>query len=193
MGNGTALRSYNRAGSSTKDGEINLGASGSRWKNVYATNSSIVTSDRNLKDDICPIGEKYLKFFMFLQPVSFKFKDGTSGRTHVGFISQDVETAMEECGLTNLDFAGFCKDVKVKLRVEQDEKGNIIEIEEPILDDNGNTQHIYSLRYEEFIALNTHMIQTLYDKMSALEQEKEELEGRLKKIEACLGMIYEDK
>lgn len=50
---------------------------------------------------------------MKLQPVSFLFKDGTSGRTHIGFIAQDVEQAMSECGLTDLDFAGFCKDQKL--------------------------------------------------------------------------------
>ena len=104
---------------------------------------------------------------MLLQPVSFLFKDGDSGRTHVGFISQDVESAMEKCGLTDLDFAGFCKDEKV--RIIMDEDGN--ETEEPVLDENGDITYIYSLRYEEFIALNTFAIQKLWHEMEELKNE----------------------
>ena len=127
---------------------------------------------------------------MLLQPVSFTFKDGASGRTHIGFIAQDVEAAMKECGLTDLDFAGFCKDVKttVYLTTKTDEDGNETEqeIEEPILDEDGNLQYIYSLRYEEFIALNTHMIQKLCDRVSALECEGDDLRSRIGALEQLM-------
>ena len=90
--------------------------------------------------DITPLDEKYLQLFLLLQPVSYLFKNGTSGRTHIGFISQDVEEAMIKCGISDLEFAGFCKDVKKKYTT--DENGD--EIESDDLDENGNVQYIYS-------------------------------------------------
>ena len=149
------------------NGDIGLGTSGNRWKEVFAAAPAINTSDRNYKDDIKPLTDKHLQFFMKLQPVSFLFKAGTSGRTHVGFISQDVEQTMLECGLTDLDFAGFCKDQKIKHIINDDDT----EIEEPVFDENGNAVYIYSLRYEEFIALNTYAIQELWKELEELKDE----------------------
>lgn len=142
--------------------KISLGRSDLKWSNIYATTSSIGTSDRTMKDNIKSLTDIHEQFLMKLIPVSFTFKDGTSGRTHIGFISQDVEDAMNEIGMTSLDFAGFCKDVKVKPSSVPDEV-------EPDLDENGNEQYIYSLRYGEFVALNTYMIQKLSQRISDLE------------------------
>lgn len=183
MSGGGNFRTYNRAGSAALDGAINLGSGSQRWKQVYATTTTISTSDRNLKDNIHPLTQKHLEFFTLLQPVSFTLKGGDSGRTHMGFISQDVESAMEQCGLTSLDFAGFCRDIKTMVYFEEDEEGNKIEIEKPDLDEDGNLQYIYSLRYEEFIALNTHMIQKLCDRVSALTCEGNELRSRVEALE----------
>lgn len=112
---------------------------------------------------------------MMLQPKSYLFKNGSSGRTHVGFISQDVEEAMNICGLSSLEFAGFCKDQKIE-RIE-DEEGTIEE--NPVFDDQGNPVYIYSLRYEEFIALNAMMIQKLCDKNENLENRLTILEEKM--------------
>lgn len=144
------------------DNSMQLGSSNYKWSNIYATTSSIGASDRTMKDNIKSLTDIHEQFFMKLLPVSFTFKDGTSGRTHVGFISQDVEDAMNELGMTSLDFAGFCKDIKVKPSSVPDEV-------EPDLDENGNEQYIYSLRYGEFVALNTYMIQKLSQRISDLE------------------------
>lgn len=140
-------------------GEIGLGTGSYRWKQLYVSSSSISTSDRNLKDNIKPLTTQHLRFFMLLQPVSFTFRDGESGRTHIGFISQDVEAAMAVCGLSDLDFAGFCKDKRVVERITRDMNGNSIEVEEDVLDENGNPAYIYSLRYEEFIGLLAYALQ----------------------------------
>ncbi len=156
------------------DGDITVG-------NGLGTINGILnsTSDRNLKSDIKPLTEKHMKFFSLLQPVSFKFKDGRSGRTHVGFISQDVENSMKQAGLTDLDFAGFCKDVKI---IEtEDEYGNTTsQIEK---DENGNDVYIYSLRYDEFIALNTFMIQNLYKENQDIKERLLRLEERIDNLE----------
>lgn len=144
---------------------LDLGRANAKWKNIYASTSAITTSDKNMKKEISTIDEKYVKFFMKLIPVSFMFKNSTSGRTHIGFISQDVESAMIECGLSDFEFAGFCKDQKVKYTL--DRNGN--EINELEFDENDKPIYIYSLRYEEFIALNTYMIQSCIKKIEKLE------------------------
>lgn len=160
------------------NGAISLGSANYRFSQLYVTSSSISTSDKNYKDDIKSLTNKHLQFFMKLQPVSFLFKEGTSGRTHIGFIAQDVEQAMSECGLTDLDFAGFCKDQKIDSKLVDGE-----EVNEPILDENGNPEYIYSLRYEEFIALNTYTIQKLWNRVETLEKENAELKDQIKSIQ----------
>ncbi|MCI8964646.1 MAG: tail fiber domain-containing protein, partial [Eubacterium sp.] len=142
---------------------LNLGFSDYRWKEIWCTTSLNTTSDKNLKKNIKSLSadDRYCKFFLLLQPKSYLFKDGESGRTHIGFISQDVEEAMSICGLSSLEFAGFCKDQKIE-RIES-EDGTIEE--SPVFDDEGNPVYIYSLRYEEFIALNTMMIQKICKKI----------------------------
>lgn len=133
-------------------GAYNLGSSNFRWNVVYAASSDIITSDREKKNSIHYGLDAYEELYRRLRPVSYKFNDGTSGRTHLGFISQDVEASLEDSELTSLDFAGFIKS--------------------PKLDENGETvegEYDYALRYEEFIALNTHMIQRLMERVSALE------------------------
>ena len=48
------------------------------------------TSDRNQKKDIrdCPMG---LDFICKTRPVEYNWKDGGDGKTHWGFVAQDVE------------------------------------------------------------------------------------------------------
>lgn len=114
---------------------------------VYVNDVPVHGSDRNIKKEISSIDEKYDTFFNKLNPVIYKFIDGQSGRFHSGFISQEVEEALIQSGLTTNDFAGFVKYNDPKTN---DEK--------------------YGLRYEEFISLNTHMIQKLYKKIEFLEE-----------------------
>lgn len=150
---------------SLNSGKVNLGSSGRKWNQLYATNGTINTSDRNEKKDIENMSDTQEKLFNKLNPVTYKFINGTSNRTHYGFISQDVEDSLNELGLQGTDFAGFCKDIRV------DDDG--IEI----LDENGKNIYDYSLRYSEFIALNTYMIQKLQAEIVELKAEIKELKG----------------
>lgn len=145
------------------DGVVNLGNSELRWNQLYAANSTISTSDRNKKKDIEDMSDVQEQLFNQLKPVTYKLISGTSDRTHYGFISQDVEDALISIGLTGQDFAGFCKDA----RVDDNDK--------VILDENGDIIYDYSLRYSEFIALNTHMIQKLQAENIELKAELQEL------------------
>ena len=172
----------------TEDGIISCGHSSYKWSTVYAKDGSINTSDKNLKKDFEDIPEQYEELFLKLTPTLYKFNDGI--RKHSGFVSQDVENAMIDCGLTDLDFAGFCRDVKTEITIDEDGK----EIEKPVLDEDGKKQYIYSLRYSEFIALNTHMIQKLYKENEEMKTEiaslKESVSFLLKEMEILKGQVY---
>lgn len=144
-------------------GLINLGATNNKWNQLYAANSTISTSDRNQKKDIEDMSDVQEKLFNQLKPVTYKMISGTSDRTHYGFISQDVENALGNVGLDGKDFAGFCKDIR------KDDLGK------GIIDENGDQEYDYSLRYSEFIALNTYMIQKLQERIIELEQTIKEL------------------
>jgi hypothetical protein len=152
-----------------------LGDSTYRWKAVYAVNGTIQTSDRNQKKNIETLDQKYVELFDKLLPVSFMFNDAESDRTHIGFISQDVKAAMDEVGLTDLDFAGFCRDILTEWDEENQE-------ERVVLDDDGEPIYRYSLRYTEFIALNSHMIQINKQKIQSLQNELKELKNTIDKL-----------
>lgn len=148
------------------DAWYNLGSSDNRWNNVVAKKGVSTTSDRTVKKDIKELTDVHKQFFMKLIPVSFMFTDPKSDRTHIGFIAQDVEQAMEECGLTSLDFAGLCKDIKHE-RIS-DKKWDKRTRE--VLDENGNPVYIYSLRYTEFIGIITYVLQDTVNRLDKLEQ-----------------------
>ena len=125
------------------DDTYSLGVSGFRWTDIYSANATIQTSDREYKTDISGELGEYDEFYMGLRPVSYKFKNGV--RTHIGFISNEVEENLERNSLESNDFAGFIK-------TPDEEKG-----------------YIYGLRYGEFIALNTWQIQKLIRRVEAIE------------------------
>lgn len=105
------------------DDSQNLGSSSKRWKNIYATNGTIQTSDARLKEDIrpCNLG---LDFISKLDPKVFA-NAGSNDVTHQGLIAQNVKEAFEE------------------LDMDPEEQGMLVRDEE-----TGN----YGLRYDELIA-----------------------------------------
>lgn len=134
------------------DSAYDVGTASWRWRSVYAETGTIQTSDRNYKTDIDYDMSRYEGFFDSLRPASCKFIDGTSGRTHVVLVSQDVEQALTDNGLTSMDFAGFIKSPKT------DKYGQEYEDE-----------FIYSLRYDEFVGLLIGQVQSLKKRVDELE------------------------
>lgn len=144
-----------------KDNNVLLGHSNYRWQEIYAAVGTINTSDRKEKTNIEYDVSRYETFFMSLKPTQYKFINNNSNRYHIGFISQDIEESLEQNGLTSLDFAGFIKSPVYETEYDTTT---------PIVD------YKYGLRYSEFIALNTHMIQKLYTKIDELEAKIKQLE-----------------
>lgn len=149
--------------------DVPLGLSNKRWSTVYAKTGTINTSDRTKKHDIKDLTEVYEKLFLKLQPKSFMFNDGD--RVHIGAISQDVEDAMQELGMSAEDFAGFCKDIRYDYREYNDDGTPVEESRYVVTDDDGNPVYDYALRYQDFIFLTIHMVQKLFIKMEKIETE----------------------
>ncbi len=133
---------------------MNLGTASYKWNAIFAANGTIQTSDKNAKKNIKSLDAgKMTQFIMGLRPVSYKFKDGTSDRTHYGMISQEVEENMTILGMTDKDFAGFCCDA----------------------DENGGK--VYGLRYDEFIAPLIKVVQMQQEQIEDLRKRVDALEG----------------
>lgn len=155
-----------------QDNTQDLGLSDIRWDDVYATNGTIQTSDRNNKDNIAD-SALGLDFIKTLRPVSYKWKDYTSSvivdrgygdlltvqeplssethtinktfnRTHYGLIAQEVATSLTTAGVPASAFAGYI-DPSVK---------------------NGEDQGGLGLRYEEFISP---MIKAIQEQQTIIE------------------------
>ena len=171
------------------DGLLNLGIGSHRWAVVYSKTGTINTSDRNEKNTIADIDpEQAEKLIMGLKPSTFKFNDGTSGRTHWGMISQDIEELLPQIGMSDLDFAGFIKSPKtedyyedVSETVTDEETGEEKTVTRKELKTRTiEGEYIYSLRYDEFIAplicmvqKQQRQIQDLERRLSALESKEE--------------------
>ena len=171
------------------DGSLNLGNGSHRWAVVYSKTGTINTSDRNEKNTIADIDpEQAEKLIMGLKPSTFKFNDGTSGRTHWGMISQDIEELLPQIGMSDLDFAGFIKTPKtedyyedVPEVVTDEETGEEKTVTRKELKTRTiEGEYIYSLRYDEFIAplicmvqKQQRQIQDLERRLSALESKEE--------------------
>ena len=119
--------------------------------------------------------------------------DGTSGRTHYGFIAQDVEELMNQLNINNSDFAGFIKSPKKIIKYE-DENGKKLEnpIEEVI-----ENEYDYALRYDEFIAPLIKVVQeqqkTIEQQQRMIEQQQIAIKNQQKEIEQIkkeLSKIY---
>ena len=137
-----------------------LGGPSSRWTAVYAEEiydqSGIIgTSDRKLKNNITYDLTKYDAFFDSLRPASFKFNDSSSGRTHLGFIAQDIQDSLFINNLTRKDFGGI-----VLFGNGYDKKTDSIISE---------IQTTYGLRYEELHAIEVYEIQKLKKRVHELE------------------------
>ena len=106
-----------------------LGEDGLRWADIFATNSSITSSDAKLKTDINYDLDQFDALFDALRPASYKFIDGTSGRTHMGMIAQDIESTLNELGISTLDFAAFIKSPTKMRRQERTNSSMVFDTE----------------------------------------------------------------
>lgn len=169
----------------------NLGNSSYKWTNIYATNGTIQTSDRNEKNTIHDLTIEEAEALIYgASPKTYRMNSGTSNRIHWGLISQDVEEQLKELGWSSLDFAGFIKSPK-EIIITEDENGK--PLREPITQ-TIEGEYTYSLRYDEYVAPLIKIEQSHNDRLTILEttitkqaQIITDLEARISKLEALLS------
>ena len=100
-----AITPSNSSGGS-RDNAIDLGKSDARFDDIYATNGTIQTSDRNEKQDIAELTEAEQRVAVAAKGLLRKFRwksavaeKGEAARTHFGIIAQDLQAAFEAEGL----------------------------------------------------------------------------------------------
>ena len=139
----------------------------------YSTGGWKTTSDRRKKKDFQKLLEddRFERFFMLLQPMKYRFI-GNDKEIHIGFVAQDVEQAMMDCNISDEEFYGLEHAVLSKKDFESNEEW------EKFLEQNGGANDMYTLCYQEFIALNTAMIQKLQNRCNDFEQRLSALERK---------------
>lgn len=180
---GIAIQAFSTHGvlAPYNNNDMDLGASGARWKQIYAASATILTSDRNQKKNEKEFEDDFIiKLVMGLIPKSFQFKDNNSNRTHYGFIAQDVEQLIESLGITSQDMAAFIKTPNTRSKeMEYDEH-----CAEPEVIPKGEKGYgfQYSLRYEELIAPLYKFCQILYRQNQSQQEEINNLKNQTKDI-----------
>ena len=137
----------------------------------YSSGGWKTTSDRRKKKDFQKLLEddRFERFFMLLQPMKYRFIENDK-EIHIGFVAQDVEQAMMDCNISDEEFYGLEHAVLSKKDFESYEEWN------KFLDNNNGANDMYTLCYQEFIALNTAMIQKLQNRCNDFEQRLSALE-----------------
>jgi len=105
---------FNTSSLSNRDNAIDLGYSSIRFDDIYATNGTIQTSDRNEKQDIEALSVAETAVATACKGLMRKFRwksavaeKGDEARTHFGIIAQDLQDAFTAEGLDAGDYAMF--------------------------------------------------------------------------------------
>lgn len=137
----------------------------------YSSGGWKTTSDRRKKKDFRKLLEddRFERFFELLQPMEYRLIENDE-KMHIGFVAQDVEQAMTDCDISENEFYGLEHAVFSEKDFESNEEW------EKFLEQNGGANDMYTLCYQEFIALNTAMIQKLQNRCNDFEQRLSALE-----------------
>jgi hypothetical protein len=100
-----------------RDNAIDLGTASARLDDIFATNGTIQTSDRNEKQDIAELTDAETRVAVAAKGLLRKFRwqsaveeKGDEARIHFGIIAQDLQDAFTAEGLDAGDYAMFISD-----------------------------------------------------------------------------------
>lgn len=152
-----------------------LGTGAKPWRSTFTNNiyyevSGGLSSDRKVKNTIAYDISKYDDFFDQLKPASYKYNNGTSDRTHLGFIAQDIQDSIEQTNLTSKD----CSIVVIEGEGFDKEQGKVL--------DEAKTH--YYIRPDELHALEVRQIHLLKERIKQQDVTIAELMQRLEKLES---------
>jgi len=111
--NGLSIEPRNSDGT-RRDDALDIGHISARFDDIYATNGTIQTSDRNEKQDIEVLSEAEQRVAVACKGLLRKFRwkskveeKGDDARIHFGIIAQDLQAAFEAEGLDAGRYAMF--------------------------------------------------------------------------------------
>lgn len=139
----------------------------------YSSGGWKTTSDRRKKKDFRKLLEddRFVRFFELLQPMEYRLIENDE-KMHIGFVAQDIEQAMTDCDISENEFYGLEHAVFSEKDFQSNEEW------EKFLKQNGGANDMYTLCYQEFIALNTAMIQKLQNRCNDFERRLSVLERK---------------
>lgn len=149
------------------------------WKNGWFTGTVMYGnlkkgSDRNVKHDICIYDNKIEQAYMNFQGVSYRYNyyDGydLGDNIHYGFIAQQIQESLIKNGISSEDSSL----VNCTTYDKPNSKGLLKE---------------YSLSYDEFISLNTHMTQKAHHRIDSLTQDNQKLKNTILSLQGEIAII----
>jgi hypothetical protein len=123
------------------DNTKDVGDPAARFDDIYATNGTIQTSDRNEKQDIAELSDAEQRVAIAAKGLMRKFRwrnsvevKGDEARTHFGIIAQDLQAAFVAEGLDAGDYAMFISTTWWETQTEVP----AVEAVAEVLDEDGN-------------------------------------------------------
>jgi hypothetical protein len=150
------IPSFNGA---TSDNAVDLGGVAVRFDDIYATNGTIQTSDRNEKQDIEALSDAEQRVAVAAKGLLRKFRwidsveaKGDEARIHFGIIAQDLQDAFTAEGLDAGRYAMFISSTWW----ESTEVIPAVETQEAVVDEEGNVVEEAVEAQEERTVVHTH-------------------------------------
>ena len=171
------------------DNSKDVGSASFRWDDIYATNGTIQTSDRNEKQDIEELSDAEQRVAVAAKGLLRKFRwqssvveNGDNARTHFGIIAQDLQAAFAAEGLDAGDYAMFISTTWWEQAVEVPAVEAVDEVTETSVDEDGN----------EIVTVTTMAVEAkdAYTRIDAYSTEEEAPEGATQRTR--LGVRYSE-
>jgi len=143
---GSAFIPANPTTGAQVDNALDVGHAVIRFDDIYATNGTIQTSDRNEKQDIAELSDAEQRVAVAAKGLlrKFRWKDsveekGDDARIHFGIIAQDLQDAFTAEGLDAGRYAMFISSTwwETQTEVEAVEAVEFVQAVEAVYDENG--------------------------------------------------------
>lgn len=105
------------------------------------------SSDERIKKDFRHFDDDFIKTYMQLEPIKYRFKDDTDNSYHIGFKAQNVNSVLNDYGKSYNEQFGICATHHIDPEYAEKTYGE------------KNMTEVYTLAYDELIGANTFMIQ----------------------------------
>jgi len=105
------------------------------------------SSDERIKKDFRHFDDDFIKSYMQLEPIKYRFKDDTDNSYHIGFKAQNVNSVLNDYGKSYNEQFGICATHHIDPEYAEKTYGE------------KNMTEVYTLAYDELIGANTFMIQ----------------------------------